>query len=111
MKIYEKKNPNFPINGDLFFSSGNDITDVGQNNWATTRNTLETLILRENAISHVPANAFERFVRLKVLDLSKNILTEIHPDAFFPDTYKLTQLFLADNHLRFIPYAQLQNLR
>lgn len=72
---------------------------------------METLILRENAIAHVPANAFERFMKLKTLDLAGNILIDMDPDAFFPDTVKLTYLNLADNQLRYIPYAQLQHLR
>ncbi len=72
---------------------------------------METLILRENSIRYVPANAFERFTRLKVLDLSKNVLADIDPDAFFPDTVRLTHLLLADNLLRYVPYALLQYLR
>lgn len=75
------------------------------------RNTLETLNLRENSISHVPANAFAKFAKLKWLDLSKNVIFDMDPDTFFPETIKLSHLFLADNLLRYIPYAQIQQLR
>lgn len=96
----------------MYLIVGNDIVDVSRENWLHIGNTLEVLILRENAIRYVPAGAFEKLMKLKTLDLSANTLIDIDADAFFSESASiLTHLYLADNQLRYIPYVQLRTSR
>lgn len=101
----------FFVTAKNLFISGNSISDCSAPNWINIKNTLEILILRENSITFVQKNAFERFSELKILDLSKNAIRDLDPDAFFPYTTKLIHLNLADNQLYYVPYAQLQYLK
>jgi len=46
-------------------------------------------------------------VSLEILDLSGNMISEIHINAFEDGPLKLHKLNLADNLLKFIPYMHL----
>lgn len=73
--------------------------------------SLQTLRLGRNAIKTLPADAFIGLTNLEILDLRENSLKEIDPSVFRDGMAHLTHLYLNDNQLTYIPYAQLSLLK
>lgn len=80
-------------------------------NWRGLENSLQTLRLGRNAIEKLPADAFAGLTYLEVLDLRENSLKEIDPSVFRDGMARLTHLYLNDNQLTYVPYAQLSVLK
>lgn len=74
-------------------------------------NSLETLILTENAITDLPPDAFAGLPMLETIDLRGNNLKEIDPMVFREGMGRLSKVLLADNLLSVIPYEALAPLR
>ena len=62
-------------------------------------NSLETLLVRDNRITILNSNAFQKNRNLKVLDLSRNKLVSI-PNRIFSNTPRLEALDLSHNGLK-----------
>lgn len=90
---------------------GNDIIEIEPDDWRGLENSLEVLIISNNAINTLPADAFSGLPHLDTLDLSGNNLREIDPSVFRDGMGKLTRILLSDNHLNLIPYQALQPLK
>lgn len=90
---------------------GNDIIEIAPDDWRGLENSLEILMLSNNAINSLPADAFSGLPQLDTLDLSGNNLREIDPSVFRDGMGKLTHVYLADNQLSVIPYQALQPLK
>jgi len=91
--------------------AGNEISRIASENWRGLENSLQTLRLARNAIERLPADAFADLTYLRVLDLRENSLTEIDPSVFRDGMAHLTHLYLNDNQLTHLPYAQLSSLK
>lgn len=72
---------------------------------------MQILRLGRNAIEKLPADAFAGLSSLEILDLRENTLKEIDASVFRDGMAKLTHLYLNDNQLVYIPYAQLSSLK
>jgi len=91
--------------------TGNKISRIAPENWRGLENSLQTLRLGRNAIEKLPADAFAGLAYLEVLDLRENSLKEIDPSVFRDGMAHLTHLYLNDNQLTHVPYAQLSLLK
>lgn len=80
-------------------------------NWRGLENSLQTLHLGRNAIEKLPADAFAGLTYLEILDLRENSLMEIDSSVFRDGMAHLTHLYLNDNQLTYVPYAQLSQLK
>lgn len=80
-------------------------------NWRGLENSLQTLRLGRNAIEKLPADAFVGLTYLEILDLRENSLKEIDPSVFRDGMTHLMHLYLNDNQLAYVPYAQLSLLK
>jgi Leucine Rich Repeat. len=89
---------------------GNKIGEVSVENWRGLTNSLQTLILADNAISTLPINSFSSLTFLKTLDLRRNHLEQLDVDVFHDGPPRLLHLLLTDNQLSSIPYQQLSSL-
>lgn len=78
-------------------------------NWNGLENTLKVLKLANNAITKLPYRAFDNLMVLEDLDLSGNMISEIHLNAFQDGPLNLYRLNLADNLLKSIPYMHLSS--
>lgn len=74
-------------------------------------NSLQTLILADNALRSLPAEAFSSLTLLEILDLRTNHLSELNLDVFRSGPSRLSRLLLADNQLNSVPYQQVGTLR
>ncbi|XP_066992534.2 leucine-rich repeat transmembrane neuronal protein 3 [Anabrus simplex] len=70
---------------------------------------LEELVLRNNGISTLQNNSFNGLVNLKHLDLSRNLLSHIHPAAFNSCCNNINILQLSYNSLREIEFLSKLN--
>jgi len=77
--------------------------------WNGLGNSLKTLKLANNALTSLPFRAFDSLELLENLDLSGNMISEIHINAFQDGPLKLYKLNLADNLLKFIPNMHLSS--
>jgi hypothetical protein len=93
------------------FNAGNEISRVSSENWRGLEDSLQSLHLARNTIGKLPADAFAGLTYLQVLDLRRNSLTEIDPSVFRDGMAHLTHLYLNDNQLTHLPYAQLSSLK
>lgn len=75
--------------------------------WNGLENTLKNLKLANNALTFLSLRAFDGLGSLETLDLSGNMISEIHHHAFQDGPLKLYRLNLADNLLKAIPYTHL----
>lgn len=93
------------------YFSGNKISNIAPENWRGLEDSLQILRLGRNAIEKLPADAFAGLSSLEILDLRENTLKEIDASVFRDGMAKLTHLYLNDNQLVYIPYAQLSSLK
>jgi len=77
--------------------------------WNGLENTLKVLKLANNALTYLPHRAFDSLGLLENLDLSGNMISEIHVNAFQDGPLQLLRLNLADNMLKYIPYMHLSS--
>lgn len=77
--------------------------------WNGLGNTLKVLKLANNAITSLPYRAFDNLGYLENLDLSGNMISEIHINAFQDGPLTLYRLNLADNMLKHIPFMHLSS--
>lgn len=77
--------------------------------WSGLQHSLKVLKLSNNALTYLPHRAFDNLQSLEILDLSGNMISEIHVNAFQDGPIKLLRLNLADNLLKFIPYTHLSS--
>jgi len=77
--------------------------------WNGLENTLRVLKLANNALTYLPHRAFDGLELLENLDLSGNMISEIHVNAFQDGPLQLYRLNLADNLLKYIPYMHLSS--
>lgn len=91
--------------------AGNKISRIAPENWRGLENSLQILRLGRNAIEKLPADAFAGLTYLEILDLRENNLKEIDPSVFRDGMAHLTYLYLNDNQLTHVPYAQLSLLK
>lgn len=91
--------------------TGNKISHIAPENWRGLENSLQILRLGRNAIEKLPADAFAGLTYLEILDLRENSLKEIDPSVFRDGMAHLTHLYLNDNQLTHVPYAQLSLLK
>ena len=89
---------------------GNKIGEVSVENWRGLTNSLQTLILADNALSTLPTNSFSSLPLLETLDLRRNHLEQLDVDVFHDGPPRLSHLLLTDNQLSSIPYQQLSSL-
>jgi len=89
---------------------GNKIGKVPVENWRELTNSLQTLILADNALSTLPTNSFRSLALLETLDLRGNHLEQLDVDVFHDGPPRLSHLLLTDNQLSSIPYQQLSSL-
>lgn len=87
--------------------SGNQISEIRSGDWNGLDKYLTVLKLANNAIRYIPQRAFDNLLSLEILDLSGNMISEIHINAFEDGPLKLHRLNLADNLLKSIPYMHL----
>jgi hypothetical protein len=99
------------INVRRFRDAGNEIGEVSPEDWRGLENSLQTLILADNALHSLPTEAFSSLLVLEELDVRSNHLAEIDSDAFRSGPPRLSRLLLADNQLSNVPYQQLASLR
>lgn len=90
---------------------GNKISRIIPENWRGLENSLQTLRLGRNAIEKLPADAFVSLTYLEILDLRENSLKEIDPLVFRDGMTHLMHLYLNDNQLTYVPYAQVSSLK
>lgn len=91
----------------LIIISGNQISEIKSGDWNGLENCLKVLKLANNALTYLPQRAFDNLVSLEILDLSGNMISEIHVNAFEDGPLNIYRLNLADNLLKFIPYMHL----
>jgi len=72
--------------------SGNQISTIEPDSWRGLENSLQTLILSENSISHLPPDSFASLPLLETLDLSRNNLAEIDGSVFRDGMAKLSKV-------------------
>lgn len=77
--------------------------------WNGLGNTLKVLKLANNALTSLPYRAFDNLGYLETLDLSGNMISEIHINAFQDGPLTLYRLNLADNMLKHIPFMHLSS--
>jgi len=77
--------------------------------WNGLEKSLKTLKLANNALTSLPFRAFDNLELLENLDLSGNMISEIHINAFQDGPLTLHRLNLADNMLKFIPFMHLSS--
>lgn len=77
--------------------------------WSGLENSLKVLKLSNNALTYLPHRALDNLQSLETLDLSGNMISEIHVNAFQDGPIKLLRLNLADNLLKYIPYTHLSS--
>lgn len=94
---------------DCYLNSGNQISEIKWGDWNGLENTLKVLKLNNNALTHLSQRAFDNLLSLETLDLSGNMISEIHTNAFEDGPLQLKKLNLADNMLKFIPYTHLSS--
>lgn len=87
--------------------SGNKISEIKPGDWNGLENCLKVLKLANNVLTYLPQRAFDNLVSLENLDLSGNMISEIHLNAFEDGPLNIYRLSLADNLLKFIPYMHL----
>lgn len=74
-------------------------------------NSLETLILADNSITHIPPDTFTGLPALETLNLKGNNLRDIDPSIFREGMDRLAHIIFADNLLSSIPYLALSSLK
>jgi len=77
--------------------------------WNGLEKTLKVLKLANNALTYLPHRAFDGLELLEYLDLSGNMISDIHLNAFQDGPLQLYRLNLADNLLKYIPYTHLSS--
>lgn len=91
----------------LIIISGNQISEIKSGDWNGLENCLKVLKLANNALTYLSQRAFDNLLSLENLDLSGNMISEIHVNAFEDGPLNIYRLNLADNLLKFIPYMHL----
>ncbi|OQR75688.1 slit1 protein-like, partial [Tropilaelaps mercedesae] len=115
--------------------SANRISNLGENNFALVNlreldlsynfikelfadtfqgaESLQTLVLKKNSLTELPANVFKGLRSIEVIDLSNNHISVIHPAAF-TGLATIKRLVLRANHFRSVPtesFVHLNSLR
>jgi hypothetical protein len=94
-----------------FRDTGNQIGELAPEDWRGLEDSLQTLILADNALRSLPREAFSSLLLLETLDLCGNHLADLDSDVFRSGPPRLSRLLLADNQLHNVPYQQLASLR
>lgn len=93
------------------FFLGNSIARISPESWRGLENSITTLILTDNYITHLPIDSFSGLPMVETIDLKGNNLKEIDPSVFRDGMGRLANLILADNQLAAIPYQALSFLK
>jgi len=88
------------IKMDDILPKGNDIYELASDSFRGLEDSLQTLILADNAISSLPPGAFSELRALEILDMRGNTLQYLDAAALPP---KLQHLSLADNLITSMP--------